>query len=183
MPRPSKRDTAISEDLFAAHRVPSANRPDQNASVDEKETAQFLNPYAEASQALSPRSQPSPIDSAAPSRVKGVTDRGENSIDNREQRVSDNDKATAKLTEGATGASIKPWSTHANHASQNMLPRLMTAPEVASNLRVSVSTVWRLIKNKPGFPQPRRIDGSTRWDRLEVDRYLDDLFAIGETSR
>lgn len=52
------------------------------------------------------------------------------------------------------------------------LPPLMTAREVADHLRLSASTVRRLTKAGHGFPQPRRIGGSLRWLRAEINQYL-----------
>ena len=44
--------------------------------------------------------------------------------------------------------------------------------EVAAILSVGPSTVWRWVKERPNFPQPRR-DGRrcTFWLRDEVERY------------
>ena len=54
-------------------------------------------------------------------------------------------------------------------------PRLMNVAEVAAYTRCSVSKIWRLDKAENRFPKAIRIDGSTRWERRAIDRYLDTL--------
>lgn len=62
----------------------------------------------------------------------------------------------------------------------DMTQRLMTAEELAAYLNVSVRKIWRDLKLQKGFPRPIRMAGSTRWDRMAVDRYLDRLGAEAE---
>jgi predicted DNA-binding transcriptional regulator AlpA len=62
-------------------------------------------------------------------------------------------------------------------------PRLIDAAELAFYLGRSESTIWRLIRKEPGFPQPIRIGGSTHWDRHAVDAYLDRLSSTDATGR
>lgn len=50
--------------------------------------------------------------------------------------------------------------------------RLLTARELADMLNVSVRTVWRL-RSSAAIPAPVRIRGSVRWNRDEVQRWID----------
>jgi prophage regulatory protein len=50
--------------------------------------------------------------------------------------------------------------------------RLLTARELADMLQVSVRTVWRL-RSSASIPAPVRIRGSVRWNRDEVQRWID----------
>lgn len=51
------------------------------------------------------------------------------------------------------------------------LPELLTAPELAAALRVSVSTVRRLAA-RGAIPPPVRVGRSVRWRRAEIARLL-----------
>jgi prophage regulatory protein len=50
--------------------------------------------------------------------------------------------------------------------------RLLTAADLADLLQVSVRTVWRL-RSSASIPLPLRIRGSVRWNREEVERWLE----------
>ena len=49
----------------------------------------------------------------------------------------------------------------------------MTVEDVATYLRMSVSKVWRLRRKDPDFPQPIKIGGSSRWDPVEIDSFIE----------
>jgi prophage regulatory protein len=49
---------------------------------------------------------------------------------------------------------------------------LLTARELSDMLHVSVRTVWRL-RSSAAIPAPVRIRGSVRWNRNEVQRWID----------
>jgi excisionase family DNA binding protein len=52
------------------------------------------------------------------------------------------------------------------------LPQLMTVQEVATALRISPRSVWRLLaQNK--LIQPIRIGGSIRWKCSDIQRWID----------
>ncbi|SEO13409.1 helix-turn-helix transcriptional regulator [Palleronia pelagia] len=48
---------------------------------------------------------------------------------------------------------------------------LMTVREVAGELNVGVSTIWRWAKNGD-LPQPIKICGSTRWRRADIETLI-----------
>lgn len=48
---------------------------------------------------------------------------------------------------------------------------MMTASDVASVMRVSVRTVWRM-RAKGSLPRPRRIGRCTRWNSRDIANYL-----------
>lgn len=52
-----------------------------------------------------------------------------------------------------------------------MSETLMTKPEVAELLTVSVSTIDRIRKEK-GFPKPFKIGGTLRWNPHEIVAWL-----------
>lgn len=49
--------------------------------------------------------------------------------------------------------------------------QLLTVKDVAQLLKVSVPTIYRLIKND-GFPPPLKVGHSSRWSREVVIKYL-----------
>nr|WP_272212711.1 helix-turn-helix domain-containing protein [Marinicella sp. W31]MDC2878621.1 helix-turn-helix domain-containing protein [Marinicella sp. W31] len=63
------------------------------------------------------------------------------------------------------------------------LPRLMRVAEVAAYLGVSISKIWRLLRSNPSFPRPIRMNGTTRWDRLDIDRFIEDSKVRGRRGR
>lgn len=50
--------------------------------------------------------------------------------------------------------------------------RLMNVSEVAEQLKVSGRTVYRLA-DAGLMPRPVRLGGAVRWDRVEIDRWID----------
>jgi prophage regulatory protein len=50
--------------------------------------------------------------------------------------------------------------------------RLMNVGEVAKQLKVSGRTVYRLA-DAGLMPRPVRLGGAVRWDRVEIDRWID----------
>ena len=55
--------------------------------------------------------------------------------------------------------------------------RWITASEVAEIIQVSKSQVYRLIR-KAGFPRPAKIGGLSRWDREEIDRWMEAQYSL-----
>ena len=49
--------------------------------------------------------------------------------------------------------------------------KLMTVAEVAADLKLGSSTIWRMV-SEGSFPAPIKIGGSTRWNREELERYI-----------
>ncbi|MEO9875324.1 MAG: helix-turn-helix domain-containing protein [Anderseniella sp.] len=49
--------------------------------------------------------------------------------------------------------------------------RLMTASEVAAELKLGNSTIWRKVK-QGHLPPPIKIGGSTRWLRQEIEIHI-----------
>jgi len=57
--------------------------------------------------------------------------------------------------------------------------RWLTANEVASLLRTSRQHVYRMIR-EIGFPPPSKLGGMSRWDRREVDAWIEAQPRMGE---
>ncbi|MCY0151668.1 helix-turn-helix transcriptional regulator [Hoeflea alexandrii] len=74
---------------------------------------------------------------------------------------------------GSVETEISAQDDRAKQTAAVIVPCLMTVEDVATYLRMSVSKVWRSRRKDPDFPQPIRLGGSTRWERLEVDHYLE----------
>jgi len=55
--------------------------------------------------------------------------------------------------------------------------RWITASEVAEILHISRSQVYRLIRNS-GFPRPAKIGGLSRWDREEIDHWMEAQYPL-----
>lgn len=131
------------------------------------------NPYAEASQPYSAGREPSPLvklgTTAAPNKRNGESDTEGQVSASKRDRETTSGKCTKRARKTAHG-----------HGSCEcrVPPRMMTDREVAAYMRLSVSTVRRLMK-QPDFPQPRKIGESTRWDRRKVDAFLDSLQDAG----
>lgn len=53
-----------------------------------------------------------------------------------------------------------------------LLTVLITMAETCRRTAKSRSTVWRLSRCDPGFPQPRRDGGRTKFVEAEVESYL-----------
>jgi excisionase family DNA binding protein len=65
---------------------------------------------------------------------------------------------------------------------QNEIPPdgLLTAQEVAAMLRISVRTVWRMLRRQE-MPQPIRYNRKlVRWRRAEVERFVEARLAARE---
>jgi predicted DNA-binding transcriptional regulator AlpA len=73
----------------------------------------------------------------------------------------------------SVGCASSKTDCHAQPTAPAVIPRLMTDQGVATYLGCSVRTVWRLLEKDPDFPQPIKIGGSTRWDPVEIDCYVD----------
>lgn len=52
---------------------------------------------------------------------------------------------------------------------------LLKVDEVAKLLSIAPRTVWKYSAVVEGFPKPRKILGSTRWRKSEVDRFVRDM--------
>lgn len=51
---------------------------------------------------------------------------------------------------------------------------LICAKRVAKILNINVRTVWKFLRNKPGFPQPvKRFPRYTRWDEGAIRRWVE----------
>lgn len=61
--------------------------------------------------------------------------------------------------------------------------RLYTVEEVAIYLNISTSTVSRLPNKDPDFPRPIRVGCSARWDRMEVEHFVEVLKARRNSGR
>ncbi|MBK8456421.1 MAG: hypothetical protein IPL47_04310 [Phyllobacteriaceae bacterium] len=183
MRRFSERDAGASPDLFATHQICDLVYLGVSASPNEGEAERFRNPYAEASQALSARQESSPIENAVPGCGDSIGELSKDETADRNKPLWEDGTAAADVTETPKGAGIVQRAAVNKPPSESTRPRLMTARDVGAYLKLSGSTVWRRAKNDRGFPQPFRVGGSTRWDRQQVDRYLDDLAMIGKADR
>jgi excisionase family DNA binding protein len=54
----------------------------------------------------------------------------------------------------------------------NLNKRLLTASELADDLRIGRTTLWRLRKQQD-FPAPMRVGNTLRWDAREVEKWLE----------
>lgn len=138
-------------------------------------SSEFINSYAEASQALSAGRGPpgvkvlevQPVDAPIRKPNLGKDDTSRTQV----RGIS----TTLNLSiESTKGASAAPHLTGAGG------PLMMTVSQVAALLSISVSNVWRLKRKEAGFPQPLKIGGSTRWHREDVERYLNNLRDRGQ---
>lgn len=168
----------------------SANVPGSNPAAEDNSGAQrhssecHYNAYAEASQARVIRNRPQPIDLAQAtlsSQSTGTEQRNEipTALPALTAAPDPGTGFEAKPTEVANSTLDDPTTQTASAFN----PRLMTAEGVASYLGLSVSTVWRLPGKDSGFPPPIKIGGSTRWDRLDLDRYVEERKARRQTGR
>ena len=57
------------------------------------------------------------------------------------------------------------------HKDEALFEQLLTVKDVARLLKVSVPTVYRLIKND-GFPPPDKVGHSSRWRGETIAKYL-----------
>lgn len=145
----------------------------------------FVNEYAEASQAREFGRSPRPIErpqTSRPNSRSAPDQREEVSTTESPETENQNQGADADLEE-SVGRAPPPPVDHAKLTAPFVIPRLMTVAEVAEYTRLSITKVWRRGGNDPDFPQPIKIGGSTRWDRLEVDRYVEACKARRQNGR
>lgn len=167
------------DDLFATPRhTATALQPERSPSVERDE---FINAYAEASQAIPPLKGSGPSDVARLSAADVVAEQSEGGNGDR-SRVAPQEGATP-FEPTVCAAEPCPEPRMKDGACTATRARLMTVGGVAAYLQVSVSAVWRHAKKDPGFPTWIKIGGNTRWDRLELDRYVDRLVAAGKADR
>ena len=141
------------------------------------------NRYAEASQAREIGKRPLFLDGPrlAQSKRTAEADR-KNMVQIANPSAVETDQrseATAKRIKSAP-RTPDDWQ---KKASSTSLPRLMRVEDVAAYLNVSVSKVWRLQKRNSDFPPSIRMDGTTRWDRLDIDRFIEDSKTRGGAAR
>ncbi|MCO6409057.1 helix-turn-helix transcriptional regulator [Hoeflea alexandrii] len=148
-------------DLFTE----GSNRADQEGHI---------NPYAEASQALGRGRKPCPIEHA-PCAQSGPPARSDESgeVSTAEPVEPEKQNQRVDTETGSVETEISAQDDRAKQTAAVIVPCLMTVEDVATYLRMSVSKVWRSRRKDPDFPQPIRLGGSTRWERLEVDHYLE----------
>ena len=146
--------------------------PEDATGSGSHDTGHHYNAYAEASQARVIGRKPYDLThSAEAGPANGNKERGE---------FPTAEPAVAERPDGRADVEAKPIEStppenRLKRGEATVTPRMLKAEEVAAYLSVSVSKVWRLPGKDPDFPSPVRIGGSTRWDRLEVDRYIDSL--------
>ena len=52
--------------------------------------------------------------------------------------------------------------------------RYIRLPEVCTTTGTSSTTIWRWVKNNPGFPQPIKLSAAvTAWDEAELVEWLE----------
>lgn len=51
--------------------------------------------------------------------------------------------------------------------------RLISIADLCTKLDVARSTLWRLRREEPGFPQAITVGGSVRYDEYEIDEWLE----------
>ena len=157
---------------------------EDNSGAQQHSSEGHYNAYAEASQARVIRNRPKPSNLAQATRSSQSTGTGKRDEVAGALRVLNAapDPGTvlkAKPTEVANSTLDDPT----NQTAIVPNPRLMTAEGVASYLGLSVSTIWRLPAKSADFPPPIKVGGSTRWDRLDLDRYVEVCKARRHTGR
>lgn len=60
-------------------------------------------------------------------------------------------------------------------------PRGLRAPDAARYMGLSRTKFYKLV-DENRLPKPKRVDGCTIWDRLELDAAFDDLNAEGDVN-
>ena len=128
------------------------------------------NAYAEASQAREVGRLPRPIDHPQPSRSNPPV--GEE-VQITEPAAIENQDQRADVEASPINAANSTPDDRSKQTDAAIIPRLMKITGVAAYLEVSVSQVWRSQRRDPDFPRPIRIGSSTRWDRSELDRYVE----------
>lgn len=164
-------------DLRHIHRVSTYTGNDatvvEPTQASHQDSEQFINSYAEASQARTIGRRPPSHDHVS-SDESGHHERNEGA-----------DKATSTdlvtIPEPHEPVDAPNSSVIAEKlASKNNTEKaetvantsMMTVQEVATYLRASVSKIQRLQKRDPDFPSPFWIGGSKFWDGEEVAEYL-----------
>ena len=132
------------------------------------------NAYAEASQAREAGRSPRPIDHTQSSRSNLPTGTDEREkVPTKEPAAIENQYQRADVEAAPIEAANSTPDDRSNQTDAAKIPRLMKVTGVAAYLEVSVSQVWRSQRRDPDFPRPIRIGSSTRWDRSELDRYVE----------
>jgi len=144
--------------------------------TDGNNIEQFHNAYAEASQARVPCKALKPADATGFIPAAEIAAIGASDTDTKQEipLTVKHDLLTISVVKQHKQKSYSdknPFERRVN----GECARLMTVKEVATYLSVSISKVWRLGKYDIDFPKPVHIAGSTRWDRLAIDNYLDRL--------
>ena len=143
---------------------------------------EFLNSYAEASQSSGAKRRPLPLET--PQR-QGDQDKKIDFNRNEEPLADVPAAATPMAAPEKTNErqrQVGKKSTSSRHPKATAVARMMTVEDVAAYLSVSVSKIWRLC-GKGVFPKSKRIGGSTRWDRSDIDHYLDQLSPTAHADR
>jgi len=144
----------------------------REASRDGEES--FVNEYAAASQARETGRSPRPIEGPQSARHNAQ------SVPCWRKEVSTTEHSASEIQDQRADADIEPVEAtpsppddHGKQKAPVVSPRLMTDQRVATYLGFSVRKVWRLRHKDPDFPQPIKIGGSSRWDPVEIDCYID----------
>jgi excisionase family DNA binding protein len=159
-----------SGDLF----TPARNAVAGDGAEDHS-NPEFFNSYAEASQPSEARRRSIPTD------LKQKASVGSSKVYLDEKEATGCETAStataAEVPEGTTRRKrpMEKRKARPSPSTSSITPRMMTVEDVAAYLSVSVSKIWRLRRNNAAFPKPKPIGKSTRWDRTDIDRYLDRL--------
>lgn len=146
---------------------------------------EFVNEYAAASQAFEAGRKPRPIeDSHSRQPRPRNTFPKDHAVQTGRPTATGNTNEQTAADEQPNSKALPPV-LDASRASKSPieLPRLMRVAEVAAYLGVSISKIWRLLKSNPGFPRPIRMNGTTRWDRLDIDCFIEDSKVRGRRDR
>ncbi len=173
MNQSKKRDADAGNDLFAERASVVQESAGDNSLAEDRDTEFFSNPYAEASQARESGGNALSVDHGSTGGPELSAKTAPNLTATVGQLLPDNGGQAAITDVDQAKVLPEPAKTGAEPSGTTVIPRLMSATELAAYLRVSVSKVWRLEKGDNDFPSPVRIGGSTRWDRQKIDCYLD----------
>lgn len=173
-----KRD--ISADLFATQKSSDAFNTNAEPNAENAASGGFKNAYAEASQSSSSRRQPV---QAHPVTLP-LAQIPENPSPDQMQlpaRIAPSENTPLVEVAGTEEKpSVRSRKPGKRRDKSKTLSRCMTVSDVADQMKVSVSTVWRLQGRDPSFPKPCKIGGSKRWDRQALTLYLDRQFDVSE---
>jgi predicted DNA-binding transcriptional regulator AlpA len=165
----------VSSDLFAAQKSGDAVNTNADPDVGNATFGDFKNTYAQASQSSSFSRQPV---QARPITLSPRQTSENLNLDRvpLSARIAPSKNAPpVQVASAEKEQSVRSQKQGRGRDCSRTPSRCMTVLDVAAYLKVSVSTVWRLLNKDPRFPKPRRIGGSTRWDRQDIDHYLDGL--------